>query len=143
MAAPLLIRDGTLIDGTGAPARPGSSVLLRGDEIAAVGATADVSAALEADERPEVIDAAGATILPGLIDAHCHITFGEPASNDELFFHREPAFDRDPRRLATCRSCCAPASPASSTPTASSTSARRCATRSTPGSSRALGWRPG
>ena len=26
--------------------------------------------------------------MPGLIDAHCHITFGEPASNDELFFHR-------------------------------------------------------
>jgi imidazolonepropionase-like amidohydrolase len=30
----------------------------------------------------------GHTVLPGLIDAHCHITFGEPASNDELFFHR-------------------------------------------------------
>ena len=28
------------------------------------------------------------TVMPGLIDAHCHITFGEPASNDELFFHR-------------------------------------------------------
>ena len=27
--------------------------------------------------------------MPGLIDAHCHITFGEPASNDELFFHRD------------------------------------------------------
>jgi imidazolonepropionase-like amidohydrolase len=26
--------------------------------------------------------------MPGLIDAHCHITFGEPSSNDELFFHR-------------------------------------------------------
>jgi imidazolonepropionase-like amidohydrolase len=26
--------------------------------------------------------------MPGLIDAHCHVTFGEPASNDELFFHR-------------------------------------------------------
>ena len=29
--------------------------------------------------------------MPGLIDAHCHITFGEPASNDELFFHRPPS----------------------------------------------------
>jgi imidazolonepropionase-like amidohydrolase len=29
--------------------------------------------------------------MPGLIDAHCHITFGEPASNDELFFHRDPS----------------------------------------------------
>ena len=25
---------------------------------------------------------------PGLIDAHCHISFDEPRSNDELFFHR-------------------------------------------------------
>ena len=24
--------------------------------------------------------------MPGLIDAHCHITFDEPNSNDELFF---------------------------------------------------------
>ena len=34
-----------------------------------------------------IIDAEGKT-LPGLIDAHCHITFDEPNSNDELFFHR-------------------------------------------------------
>ena len=26
--------------------------------------------------------------MPGLIDAHCHISFDEPRSNDELFFHR-------------------------------------------------------
>ena len=28
------------------------------------------------------------TVMPGLIDAHCHISFDEPSSNDELFFHR-------------------------------------------------------
>ena len=37
-----------------------------------------------------MIDCRGLTVMPGLIDAHCHITFGEPASNDELFFHRPP-----------------------------------------------------
>jgi len=26
--------------------------------------------------------------MPGLVDAHCHISFDEPFSNDELFFHR-------------------------------------------------------
>ena len=26
--------------------------------------------------------------MPGLIDGHCHISFDEPNSNDELFFHR-------------------------------------------------------
>ena len=34
------------------------------------------------------IDATGQTVMPGLIDAHCHISFDEPHSNDELFFHR-------------------------------------------------------
>lgn len=36
----------------------------------------------------EEIDIKGMTIMPGLIDAHCHISFDEPVSNDELFFHR-------------------------------------------------------
>lgn len=34
------------------------------------------------------VDGTGATVMPGLIDAHCHISFDEPHSNDELFFHR-------------------------------------------------------
>lgn len=36
----------------------------------------------------EIIDASGLTLMPGLIDVHCHSTFDEPSSNDELFFHR-------------------------------------------------------
>ena len=42
---------------------------------------------LERDSH-SIIDAEGKTLMPGLIDAHCHITFDEPNSNDELFFHR-------------------------------------------------------
>ena len=34
------------------------------------------------------IDGTGMTAMPGLIDSHCHISFDEPHSNDELFFHR-------------------------------------------------------
>ena len=34
------------------------------------------------------IDAAGLTVMPGLIDGHTHISFDEVSSNDELFFHR-------------------------------------------------------
>ena len=36
----------------------------------------------------QLIDVKGQTVMPGLIDAHCHISFDEPVSNDELFFHR-------------------------------------------------------
>lgn len=90
-AAPLLIAGGTVLDGTGAPPLPATDVLVVGDRIEAVGAGAGERAgALTAEGTAvERIDATGQTVMPGLIDAHCHITFGEPASNDELFFHRE------------------------------------------------------
>ena len=39
-------------------------------------------------KEARVIDLKGKTLMPGLIDAHCHISFDEPRSNDELFFHR-------------------------------------------------------
>ncbi|MGC8513229.1 MAG: amidohydrolase family protein [Acidimicrobiales bacterium] len=83
--AQILLRGGTVIDGSGAPPRA-ADVLLDGDLIAGVGesAPADVTDA-------EVFDAAGLTVMPGLVDTHTHVTLGEPASNDELFFHRQPA----------------------------------------------------
>ncbi len=66
-----LIRNGTLIDGTGAPPVPGGAVLIHDDRIEAAGR-------LESLPRPAgtvtEIDAGGGTILPGLIDAHVHAT---------------------------------------------------------------------
>jgi N-acyl-D-aspartate/D-glutamate deacylase len=62
--AELLIRNGRVIDGTGAPARR-ADVLLRDGRIFAVGpsiATADA----------EVIDADDAIVAPGFIDCHTH-----------------------------------------------------------------------
>ncbi len=60
----LLIRGGTVVDGTGAAARV-ADVGVRQDRIAAIG---DLSAA-EAQRR---IDAAGWVVAPGFIDAHAH-----------------------------------------------------------------------
>ncbi|MCD2187903.1 metal-dependent hydrolase family protein [Actinomycetospora soli] len=82
----ILIRGGTLIDGTGSPARPGEDVLLRDGRVAAVGTS------LAADADTEIVEAAGRTVMPGLIDAHTHLTFGEPTGNDELFNHRTEAY---------------------------------------------------
>lgn len=79
-----LIENGRVFDATGAaatvqPIAFDSRVTARGQ------------AALDwAQARNDVrrIDASGCTVMPGLIDAHCHISFDEPHSNDELFFHR-------------------------------------------------------
>lgn len=87
-AAPgLLIAGGSVVVGDGSPRTGPTDVYLEGDRIAAVGEGARARAL--ADPRAEHLDATGLTVMPGLIDAHCHITFGEPASNDELFFHRD------------------------------------------------------
>lgn len=71
----LLIRNGTLIDGTGSAARS-ADVAIRGDRIVFVGA---------ADSRRIVatrtIDARGLTIAPGFIDPHSH-THGDLGSAD-------------------------------------------------------------
>jgi imidazolonepropionase-like amidohydrolase len=90
VAGSILITGGTVVDGTGAEPRPAEAVLVRGDRITALGAQALADA--ESGGVDERIDAAGRTVMPGLIDAHTHLTFGEPTGNDELFFHRTEAY---------------------------------------------------
>jgi imidazolonepropionase-like amidohydrolase len=85
----VLITGGRLIDGTGASPRP-ADVLLRDDEIAAIGTPGTVTATPGTADVLR-IDATGKTVMPGLIDTHLHGTFDDVQSNDELFFHREPA----------------------------------------------------
>ena len=79
----LLIHGGTVIDGLGNPPRR-ADILVAGERILAL---EDVLHPSTAPSVPR-IDASGLHVLPGLIDAHCHISFDEPNSNDELFFHR-------------------------------------------------------
>jgi imidazolonepropionase-like amidohydrolase len=69
-AADLLIRDVTLVDGTGAAPLAGVSVLIRDGRIAAV--TVGAAAARGA----EVVDGRGRFLVPGLIDTHVHIQGG-------------------------------------------------------------------
>ena len=80
-----LIKNGMVIDGTGSePTR--CDVLVHGPRIVHVGT--DAATHLPVDAAHSEIDASGCRVLPGLIDSHCHISFDQPNSNDELFFHR-------------------------------------------------------
>ncbi|HEY0484942.1 MAG TPA: amidohydrolase family protein [Mycobacteriales bacterium] len=85
----LLITNGTVIDGTGAPPVPGASVLVRDDLVVQVGAGATRDA-IPRGERVTEIDATGKTVMPGMIDAHCHMTYGESRSEEEIDLYTSP-----------------------------------------------------
>jgi imidazolonepropionase-like amidohydrolase len=70
---PLALANGRLIDGTGAEPLLDAAVLIEGTRIAAVGSRQRVSIPNEA----QVMDVQGATILPGLINAHVHAAYSE------------------------------------------------------------------
>ena len=81
----ILIKNGLIIDGTGNDPFAGD-VLVHDKRIVAVGQEARASC--PDGGLVEEIDASGCRVLPGMIDSHCHISFDQPNSNDELFFHR-------------------------------------------------------
>src|SRR3990172_10007074 len=67
-AADLVIRNARLVDGTGAPARDGVSILVMDGRIAAI--APDVAA----PDLP-VLDVQGSTVIPGLMNMHVHFHF--------------------------------------------------------------------
>ncbi|MDA1082253.1 MAG: amidohydrolase family protein [Gemmatimonadetes bacterium] len=69
---PILIRDVTVIDGTGAAGRAHLDVVLRGGKIASISRTG----AAAAPAPDSVIDGRGLFAIPGIIDAHVHMGTG-------------------------------------------------------------------
>src|SRR5437867_1099043 len=67
-----IVRAGTLIDGTGAPAVSDAVIQIDNGRIEAVTTAGPSGGWLSGTE---VIDASGLTVLPGLIDCHDHLAF--------------------------------------------------------------------
>jgi len=80
----LLVRNGSLIDGTGAPARP-ADVAVEGDRIVAVGPRLR-------GEATRTIDATGQAVAPGFIDMHSH---------SDLFYFACPSAESKVRQGVT------------------------------------------
>jgi imidazolonepropionase-like amidohydrolase len=68
----LAISDVTIIDATGAPAKPNMTVIITGDRITKIGKTGEVAIPKDA----QVIDGAGKFFIPGLWDMHVHAMLG-------------------------------------------------------------------
>jgi imidazolonepropionase-like amidohydrolase len=66
----IAIRGVTLIDGTGRAPVPGTTVVIEGNRITAVGTT------VQAPPGARVIEGTGKFLMPGMIDAHVHLRGG-------------------------------------------------------------------
>lgn len=72
----LILRNATMIDGTGAPAQGPVDIVISGDRIAeirSIGAPMAVDETLRAEPGDYEIDLTGKYVLPGFVDAHVHL----------------------------------------------------------------------
>ena len=90
MTVSLLIKNAAqVVTASGASAKPlvgeamgrigvieDGAVAVSGDQITAVGPTAEIIQQIKTDRQTKVIDAAGKVVLPGLVDPHTHVVFG-------------------------------------------------------------------
>ena len=83
MVNSIVLKNASIIDGSGSSPYSGHLVI-KENKIDSIHQEDTFSN----DAEARIIDLKGKTVMPGLIDAHCHISFDEPKSNDELFFHR-------------------------------------------------------
>jgi imidazolonepropionase-like amidohydrolase len=93
------------------------TVVTEGDRIAWVGASRELPARFQGPQF-EPIDASGKTVMPGLVDGHMHISFGQAATEEELSIYTPPeyrairaAVDAEKCLLAGVTSSCDPGGP--------------------------------
>jgi imidazolonepropionase-like amidohydrolase len=85
----LLIAGGNVIDATGQPAQHDCDVVVHGNRIVAVGQRS-TGEEMPPRETMRVVEASGRTVMPGLIDVHCHMTYGEARYEEEIDLYTSP-----------------------------------------------------
>ncbi|QVJ00867.1 amidohydrolase family protein [Nocardiopsis eucommiae] len=97
----LVVRNGTVIDGTGEGPRHDWALVLRDGRIDWIG---PADQAPHVGEPHEEVDAAGGTILPGFVDTHVHMTMSGDGMNPADLIDQPPHygyFTAIPRLRAT------------------------------------------
>ena len=76
MVNSVVLKNASIIDGSGSAPYSGHLVI-KENKIDSI----HQEDAFSHDIEASIIDLKGNTVMPGLIDAHCHISFDEPRSN--------------------------------------------------------------
>lgn len=83
-----LLQNLRLIDGTGAPAREGAALLIEGETIVHAGPLADGDA--PSPTEAERLDLGGQTVIPGLVEAHIHLSYNDVKAIADLDLNCPP-----------------------------------------------------
>ena len=81
MAESTVLTNVTVIDGTGAAAKPNSAIVMTDGKIAYVGPMAG----LKAPAGAKTLDLSGKFVMPGIIDSHVHVGMMKDVTQDEKF----------------------------------------------------------
>lgn len=85
----LVISGGSVLDATGSPTQPNTDVVVKNNRIVAVG-DQTTGEQMPPREQMQRVDATGQTVMPGLIDVHCHMTYGEARYEEEIDLYTSP-----------------------------------------------------
>src|SRR6185312_17336560 len=81
LAESTVLKNVTVIDGTGAPAKPNSAIVMTDGKIAYVGPVSG----LKAPAGAKVQDMSGKFVMPGIIDSHVHVGLMHDVTQDEKY----------------------------------------------------------
>ena len=86
----ILLRNARLIDGTGRAAQDGAALLIEGDTIVHAGPLAGADA--PGADAAVTLDLAGRTVIPGLVEAHLHLSYNDVKQIADLDLNCPPEY---------------------------------------------------